>query len=448
MRARRSPLTSSRTICTRTSTVRATAQLVVRGLPDDAFVRVVREDPAVAGLVYCGTEQGVYMSADAGDSWQPLQLNLPATSMRDLAVHGDDLVLATYGRGLWVLDDITPVRQFASAPPNADLQLLPPAPAVRARWDNNEDTPLPIETPAAPNPREGAIIDYYLSHAATDDLTLTITDERGEVVRRYSSSAPPAPSLPANVPSYWFEPPAVLSRTAGLNRFAWDFRYPAPKVLPFGYFGAMLPYVEYTLADHAIPGRTPREQPQGPLALPGKYTIELSGGGRAVKQSLIVMPDPRVTATEADLAAQLALARRLSGGLAASYDGYTQLADLRVAIGDRMKAAGAAADAKTALEAFEKRVAQLQNGTTEEPGLGPVNREMARLFAMVESADLRPTDPLVTAAAGWCAALDKAFAAWPQLGGAELAAANAALTAARQAAIDLPSRPQVTSCAQ
>jgi photosystem II stability/assembly factor-like uncharacterized protein len=433
----------------RTRDAGATWTLIVRGLPDDAFARVVREDPVVPGLVYCGTESGVYMSVDDGDTWQSLQLNLPASSMRDLAVHGDDVVLATYGRGLWVLDNVTPIRQLASSAPSADLQLLAPATAVRARWDNNEDTPLPIETPAAPNPPEGAVIDYYLAHVITGELTLTVTDEGGDVVRRYSSSGKTAPSLPANVPSYWFGPPEVLSRAAGLNRFAWDFRYPAPKILPFGYFGAMLPYVEYTLADHAIPGRTPRDQPQGPLAVPGRYTIELSAGGQRATQTLVVAPDPRVTATPADLAAQLTLARRLMGGLSASSDGYSRLADLRVAIADHTKALGAVKDsttATTALAVFEQQIEHVQTGTTEAPGLGTVNREMARLFSMVESADVRPTEPLEAAAAAWCASLDSAYAGWEKLKGAELSAANAALAAAHRRAIELPSPPPVTSC--
>jgi photosystem II stability/assembly factor-like uncharacterized protein len=438
----------------RTRDAGATWHLIVRGLPDDAFARVVREDPMVPGLLYCGTENGVYLSADDGDSWQSLQLNLPVSSMRDLVVHGDDLVLATYGRGLWVLDNVTPIRQLVSNAPSADLQLLVPASSVRARWDNNEDTPLPIETPAAPNPPEGAVIDYYLAQATADELTLTITDERGDLVRRYSSSEKTAPSLPANVPSYWFGPPAVLSRNAGLNRFAWDLRYPAPKILPFGYFGAMLPYVEYTLADHAIPGRTPREQPEGPLAPPGRYTLELSGGGHRVTQTLIVAPDPRVTATRADLEAQLILARRLVGGLAASYEGYTRLADLRVTIADHVKALGAAADTKgattatEALAAFEKQVERVQSGSAESPGLGPVNREMARLFSMVESADVRPTEPLEAAAAGWCAALDKAYAGWQSLKGAELSAANDALRAARRPVIEPPQPPASASCSR
>src|SRR5262249_37634199 len=162
--------------------------------PDTAFVRVVREDPLRAGLLFCGTERGVYVSSDAGDHWQSLQLNLPASSMRDLVVHGSDVVLATYGRGLWILDDIVPLRQ-ARAEPATDVRLLQPAPAIRARWDVNGDTPLPIETPTAPNPPEGAIIDYVLPSVPDGDLTLTIADSRGRTIRTFTSAAPPQSTM-------------------------------------------------------------------------------------------------------------------------------------------------------------------------------------------------------------------------------------------------------------
>ncbi|HEX3703858.1 MAG TPA: hypothetical protein VHU82_11035 [Vicinamibacterales bacterium] len=429
----------------------STWQKIVEGLPDTAFVRVVREDPAVAGLLYCGTESGVYVSVDAGDHWQSLQLNLPASSMRDIVVHGDDLVLATYGRGLWILDNLTPMRQLGTGAAPADLKLLKPAVAVLSRWDVNEDTPLPVETPTAPNPLEGAVIDYYLPNAVESELKMTIRDERGEAVRTYTSVAPAPATMFANVPSYWFAPPDVLSTHAGVNRFAWDFRYPAPKILPFGYFGAMLPYVEYTLADHAIPGRTPRDQPGGAFARPGRYTIELSGGGHRDTQTLVVTPDPRVNASLADRTAQLDLATRLSAGLAASFDGYNALATLRAALAAHLKAFGAApdrADAASAVQAFDKKVDAVQSGTAEAPGLGPVNREMARLFSMVESADTRPSEPLQTASAAWCASLTSALDAWRQLSGTELAAANAALAQAQRPAITIPRPPAMPACSR
>jgi photosystem II stability/assembly factor-like uncharacterized protein len=429
----------------------ATWQKVVQGLPDTAFVRVVREDPALAGLLYCGTESGVYVSIDAGEHWQSLQLNLPASSMRDMVVHGDDLVLATYGRALWILDNITPLRQLGARGATADLQLLKPAVAIRARWDVNADTPLPVETPTAPNPSEGAVIDYYLARAPEGDLAMTIKDERGQVVRTYSSAAPHAPALLANVPSYWFAPPDVLSKNAGLNRFAWNFRYPPPKILPFGYFGAMLPYVEYTLADHAIPGRTPRDQPEGPIALPGTYTIELSGAGGRDTQTLILARDPRVKPSQADLAAQFDLAKRLTEGLATSFDGYNSLATFRAALADHLKALAGSRDPKdteSAIQALDKKVEAVETGTAEAPGLGPVNREMARLFSMVESGDARPSEPLQAASAAWCGSLRNALDAWRQLNGPDLAAVNAALGRSQREAIKAPDVPPAPACSR
>jgi hypothetical protein len=239
----------------------------------------------------------------------------------------------------------------------------------------------------------------------------------------------------------------VLSRNAGLNRFAWNFRYPAPKVLPFGYFGGLLPYIEYTLADHAIPGRTPREQPEGPLALPGRYTIELSAAGAHATEALVVEPDPRVRASLSDLTAQLDLAKRLTNGLATSFDGYNALADIRTVLREDLKASGTSEPLSTVQE-FEKRLEAVQTGTADAPGLGPANREMARLFSMVEGADVRPTEPLQAAAATWCASLQRALDRWRELNGTELAAANAALRQLHRPEIKVPDAPSAPACSR
>jgi photosystem II stability/assembly factor-like uncharacterized protein len=425
-----------------------TWQAIVQGLPDTAFARVVREDPVRRGLLYCGTERGVYVSFDAGDHWQSLQLNLPATSMRDLVVHGDDLVLATYGRALWVLDDITPLRR-AGVAAETDVRLLEPSAAIRARWDVNGDTPLPIETPAAANPPEGAIIDYVLQSIPDGDLTLTIADSRGRPVRTFTSVAPPSSSLLANVPSYWFAPPAVLTKNRGHNRFVWNLRYPAPKVLPFGYFGGLLPYVEYTLADHAIPGATPREQPDGPLVLPGEYTIELLAAGRRDRQSLVVQPDPRVKASKADLTAQFELTARLLDMLAVTYDGYSSLRTFRATIGDRTKALADGRDAnnvKEAVEAFEKKVDAVENGTSAAPGVGIVNRDAARLYQMLVSGDARPAGPLEAAFAESCTALTAALDSWRRLVATDLPAVNATLTRLNLSPLGEISAPATPRC--
>src|ERR1043166_465687 len=195
-----------------------TWQKITEGMRERAVACAVREDPARKGLLYAGTDDGVYVSFDGGDHWQTLQLNLPTTPVRDLNVHGDDLVAATYGRGLWILDDLSPLRQLDAQTAAAPVHLFKPDAAVRVRWDNWQETPLSAETPAGQNPPDGAIIYYYLKSPARGEVTLEIRDARGQTVRRWTSTAPSTEMPPANVPEYWFAPPDLLSTKAGLNR--------------------------------------------------------------------------------------------------------------------------------------------------------------------------------------------------------------------------------------
>jgi photosystem II stability/assembly factor-like uncharacterized protein len=424
----------------------ATWQKIVQGLPDTAFARVVREDPKRRGLLFCGTESAVHVSFDAGDHWQSIQLNLPASSMRDLWVHDDDLVLGTYGRSLWILDDITPLRQIGTGAQSTDLRLFEPAPAIRVRWDVNGDTPLAVEVPAAPNPPEGAIIDYSLPAILEGEMTLTITDARGAVVRTFTSTAPPASTLLPNVPDYWFASPAVLTKHRGLNRFAWNLRYPNPKILPFGYFGGLLEFVEYTLADHAVPGRTPRDQPEGPLAVPGRYTVELSAGGKSDRQTLVVMPDPRVRAPEADLATQFELATRLTGALALTYDSFLSLKALRAGVAARAKTPKVAKDVTDAVQAFDKKLDAVQNGSSAAPGVGIVNRDLARYYEMLVSGDARPAERLRASVAETCQGLTNALASWRSLNATDLPALNQLLAKSKQAPLALVPVPAAPGC--
>ena len=407
-----------------------TWQKIVNGLPETAIARVVREDPGREGLLYCGTESGVYVSFNDGDRWQPLQLNLPSTSVRDLVVQDNDVVIATYGRALWILDNVTPLRQITPQPGTAEFRLLPPANPVRVRWDVYGDTPLPIETPTAPNPPDGAIIDYVLKRAPAGDVKLTIYDNRGEVVRSYSSMPPLASTLLPNVPEYWFAPPAVLTKVPGLNRFVWNLRLPTPRVLPFAYSGGMLTYLEFTLADHAVPGQTPREQPEGALVVPGRYTIELAVDGRTDRQEILVKADPRIRASHDDLLVQFDVAKRVTDALAISFDGYGALARLRAAIVEKISAlddSSAAADVVASAKALDERVNAVQNGTPARRGLGLVNRDMARYFNMLESSDTRPATTLRTAITDTCEALNLALAEWRELNAKGLTEVNGQL---------------------
>jgi photosystem II stability/assembly factor-like uncharacterized protein len=385
---------------------------ITTGMKDGVIARIVREDLLRKGLLFAGTEDAAYVSFDDGDHWQSFQQNMPTTPVRDLEVHGDDLVAATYGRSLWILDNITPLRQL-SAQALSESALLKPAQAVRTRWDVNQDTPWPIETPAAKNPPDGAIIDYWLPKEASGEVKLAVYDAEGQLVREYSSTATEPAYPPANVPDYWFARFSALPKKAGLNRFVWDLRYAPPKTLSYSYYGNHLDYVEYTLMEHAIPGETPRDLPMGSLVLPGDYTLALTVEGKTYKQPLHITLDPRVKATQADLSAQMASERELSAMMTASYDGYNDVTALQNAIAERQKSAtGALAQS---LKMLAEQASKLANGEKEDLGFGPVNRESARLMEMVSSGDALPASGLVSGVELMCRQLQHRAGEWQQI---------------------------------
>jgi photosystem II stability/assembly factor-like uncharacterized protein len=277
-----------------------TWQEIVRGLPDNAPIDTVREDPVRKGLLFAGSERAVWVSFNDGGDWQPLRLNMPATSIRDLTIHGDDLVAATHGRSFWILDDISPLRQASAAIASSDAYLFKPQTALRIRWNKNTDTPLPPEEPAGQNPPDGAIFYYYLKNAA-DAVVIEIRDAAGKLVRHYSSAAqPPPPDNDLPYPAYWFRPPAIPVAAAGMHRFVWDLRYTPPDA-PRGSYPMTAVYHD-----------TPRE-PRGPIALPGEYTVKLTVNGKSFTQPLTVKMDPRVKTLPAALKQQFDLAMRVIG---------------------------------------------------------------------------------------------------------------------------------------
>ncbi|HVC19853.1 MAG TPA: hypothetical protein VNE16_07230 [Vicinamibacterales bacterium] len=406
-----------------------TWQLITNGLPADAPVNVVREDPVRKGLLYAGTERAVYVSFDDGDHWQPLQLNLPSTSMRDLIVHDDDLVVATHGRSFWILDDVTPLRQLTPAVARSAAHLFSPAPAYRLRRDTNTDTPLPPEESAGRNPPDGAILDYVLGRPAAGPVTLAVYDQAGTLVRRFSSTDVPAPINPElNVPAYWVRLPQILPAGPGMHRFVWDLHEAPPDVLRR----------EYPIS--AIPHDTPLV-PQGPAVLPGRYTVRLTVDGRTMSQPLVVKMDPRVQVTPAGLREQFALASRLTAALhrddAALQAARRVRAQLQ-AIGPR---AGPLADAVGTLD---RRAFALAGGASGGPPAGAaagtddltrLNGELARVYEIVEGADARPTTQAIAAAGTLGRALGARLAAWRQLQSTDLVALNAKLKAAGLAPI-------------
>ena len=423
-----------------------TWQLIVNGIPPTDMVNVVREDPTRKGLLFAGTTRGVFVSFDDGERWQTLQLDLPVAVVTDLAIHGNDLIASTYGRAMWILDDITPIRAMTREVANTDVHLLAPAAAVRVRWDNWPDTPLPREMPAGENPPDGAAIDYVLASRPATPITMTIYDERGAIVRQFSSDAQPPDVPPPNVPEYWFAPADRLPASAGLNRFVWDLRYPPPKAIPYGYSGTLLQYTEYTLPDHAVPGRTPRLQPPGPLAVPGMYTIDLSAGGKRVRQPLTITLDPRVHAANTDLQAQLDVEQQIARGLSASYRAYYEADALRNALADRKRALTPKQKAmQDAAASIEKKIASVMEGTRAAPGVGPVNRDLLRLATSVQSADARPATTARNAIDEKCKALDASLALWRTTNEQDVARLNNELTKQRLGAVPL-AKADVTGC--
>lgn len=387
-----------------------TWQKIVRGLPPNAIARVVREDPERKGLLYGGTETGVYVSFDYGDQWEPLQLNLPTTSVRDLNIHGNDLIAATYGRGLWILDDISPLRQVNEL---TATTLLKPSPAVRARWDNHPDTPLSIDLAHGDNPPDGTIIYYYLK-SAPKTISLEIRDERGNVVRTFTDKPEQRDPRPKNVPDYWFAAPQALSTKPGLNRFVWDLQWPHPETLAYSFRGRPLDYIEYTMPDHAVPGNTPVNQPPGPLVVPGRYELILTVDGNTFRQPLAVTLDPRVQVSQTDLEEQLELARMINQWMKVSFASYNALSTLRMAIAERQREPGANSSAVEAqqLKSLEKDLSELLEGTDEAPGFGSVNRDLARYVTMIQGGDIRPPQSAVESATLACRALKNDLIRW------------------------------------
>ncbi|HYX40244.1 MAG TPA: hypothetical protein VE821_01035, partial [Pyrinomonadaceae bacterium] len=296
-----------------------TWQEIVRGLPDDP-VNVVREDPQRKGLLFVGSERAVYVSFNDGDDWQSLRLNMAASSVRDLVIHDDDVVVGTHGRSFWILDDITPLRQLSAQIAAADVYLFRPQLATRVRRNVNTDTPLPPEEPAGQNPPDGAIIDYYLRADATTPVVIEILDRMNKLVRRFSSADPPepipVPEKDMNVPTYWVRPPQPVRATAGMQRFVWDLHYPPP------------PADRYDYPISANYRDTP-PVPQGPLVMPGTYMVKLTVNGRSYTQTLNVRIDPRVKTPVLGLQQQFTLSLRAHEGMRQSREALAGVQKLR-----------------------------------------------------------------------------------------------------------------------
>jgi photosystem II stability/assembly factor-like uncharacterized protein len=425
----------------RTRDAGKTWEKIVTGLPEDGMARTIREDPGRKGLLFAGTANAIYVSFDSGDHWQPLQLNLPTATVTDLAIHSADLVASTFGRGLWILDDISALRQWSAKLADSPVQFFLPEPAIRVRWDNYPDTPLQTETSAAHNPADGAVLQYFQKSPSKSDLTLDVYDQQGNQVRHYSSQGVQETIPPPNVPEYWFYPPDALPNQAGVNRFVWDLHYAHPTALPYGYFGARLKYTEYTLPDHSVPGETPRVQPPGPLAAPGTYDLVFTREGKSYKQKLQVLPDPRVRIGQEDYAAQLALSRKISAYMEDTAHAFQAVVALHQEYDARKKslAANSPKELSDAMGEFEKQLHALEDGNAEAPGFGILNRDLGHDLVMVQSADMKPAESAFNAVNTGCQSIAKNIAAWNKLNTETLPALNKLLAGQNMHALPLAS---------
>ena len=384
------------------------------GIPRDSFVNVVREDPVRKGLLYAGTEKGMFASFDDGAHWQPLQQNLPMTSVRDIDVHGNDLVIATHGRGFWIMDDVTALRQLDEVRTNA-ATLFKPADAIRARPASFTGTPFPKDEPTAANPPDGAIIDYALPKAVKGALTLTVFDPQNHKVRSFSSTdkvTPPDPTK-LDVAPEWLPVPMRLSTTAGMHRFVWDLRYPQPAgVAP-----------------------DPAKESAGVWAPPGDYTIELAVDGHTYRQPLRLLPDPRVHVSVAALQREFVLARKVEDAVRQAAAASADAGRLLKLLDARQAHAGA--DLHARIAALMDKISDL-SGAVAHPdprnsmGTPPRRTDSLRALSMnldkleqaVDGADADPSADALTSYATLSQTLAATLDAWQQLKRVDLAALN------------------------
>jgi hypothetical protein len=377
-------------------------------------------------------------------------MNLPPTSIRDLVVHHDDVVVGTHGRSFWILDNITPLRQFSPEVANAAAYLFAPQLTYRVRRNNNTDTPLPPEEPAGQNPPDGAMIDYWLKNAPSGPVTLEITDtSSGQVVRRFSSGDKPEPvdAKALDVPTYWVRPARTLSAAPGTHRFIWDLTYPEPDVL------------EHFYPISAIYHDTPR-YPLGATVLPGQYKVVLTVAGKSYAQPLEIRMDPRVKTSPDDLRRQFELDRKIADALHKDYEALQQVRSLRSqlkalkgngtdasqAAKNKKLAAIAAVIAKTADE-IEEKAAPIEGeegdyatrylSTPEGRSLARLNGGLNALVSALDSADAAPTTQQTAVFGELTKALEEQLSAWGELKSKDIPELNDKLKKAGQPPIDL-----------
>jgi photosystem II stability/assembly factor-like uncharacterized protein len=412
-------------------------KLITNDLPDFGPVDTVREDPVRKGLLFAGTENSVWVSFDDGDHWQSLQLNLPHTSMRDLWIHENDLIVATHGRSFWILDDISPLRQVTDSLSTSEAHLFAPAPAYRVQRNTNTDTPIPPDEPAGANPPDGAVLDYYLPRASSSPVTLEILDPRGQLVRRFSSTDQP-PISQADlkkqlIPLYWIRPFKALSAEAGMHRWIWDLHYAAPTATRHDY------------PISAIPHDTPWT-PLGPTALPGSYTVRLTAGGKSYTASLTLKMDPRVKSTPAALERRFQAESRLASVFSQTSEAVLRATSVR----DQVQKLGQQPTPaiKDTLPTFEKKLATVLGtpvasftSSPDEITLARVNGQANPLYAQIGQADAEPTPAQMEALAKIEHDAADIMKRWNEFSTSDLPSFNRQLRAAHLVEIQLQVNP-------
>ncbi len=387
-----------------------TWQSISAGIGEDAFVRAVREDPSTKGLLFAGTERGIYFSADAGDHWQPLQLNLPMTAVYDVAVQHDDLVAATHGRAFWVLDDISPLRQAAALNTDVKAHLFKSSLVVRVDNDTFLGTPLPPEEPQAKNPPDGAVIDYFLRTGA-NSVTLEVFNAGNELVRKYSSTEQPS-GRHAKVPvaERWFPKPQRLESSAGAHRFVWDLRWLSSGEATSDY-------------EESAP-------PKGPRVTPGMYTAKLTADGQTLTQSFEVAMDPRTAATPAVLAEQERLGREIFAASMQSRKLVSETATIR-------RQLEAMPNPSPAVTSFLVAMAKITKGDPMVLGLDAANTGLLSALRVVEVGNREAPSQAIEVYRMSKQAFDQRAAEWQKLKSSDLPTVNLELQKAGQKLIQM-----------
>ena len=387
---------------------------ITSGLPDNGYAHAVREDPKHKGLLFAGTENGIYVSFDDGSHWQSLRMNLPMTPIHDLAIKDNDLIVATHGRAFWVLDNISPLRQMTSSTSSEDAHLYQPASVVRFRGPGFT---LPPTIPVGANPPAGAVIDYFLKAAPKEQVTLEILDAQGKLLRKYSSKKP-AEGPSADEEEFGFTRTSeALPAEVGLNRFVWDLRTEQPVRVPgsVGWGG----------------------RPAGALVIPGKYQVKLTVAGKSSTAGFEITKDPRVPASQADLEKQAELAQRIRDRVSAGHEAVNQIRSVRSQLDALKKRLAADSNAKPVLDAadaltkkmnaVEEKIIQPKSKSGEDPLNYPIQvaDQLVALQETVEGADTAPTAACSTVFDELNGRLQTQLSAWHGIQSKELADLNA-----------------------